>query len=265
MKRTTYIIIGLILTVLVGVAALSYFKMREYSEREVSSSPCRLPLELDGTIEEVEFSSRHAIYHDLIFNSIVIEMNDSVRNPYLTIDSLFRDYIDVSVLDHRLKLEMLSDPLDGDGDKSEMMLNLCIDYKNKITLYLPRLPLKSVTSDAPMRIRSLETDKIIMYSDGHLDLDSCRIDSLMLTAKGGAKLKFRDSAIDYMRLRLNSNFVKIDCCDSTAIIRKLDFTARKGKKTDVYLNQANIDTLRWDQTDVSQLTLRMRQPINIVK
>ena len=265
MKRTTYIIIGLMLAGLVGLVGLTSYIVRTHSAKEVKTTECIVPLEFDSPIEEIEFLSRIELDNGNMFSRISVEMSDSVESPYWIIDSLIRNYVDVSVMDHRLKIEMVDEPLNGVGDKLDMMLNLYTYYNNNITLRLPSLPLKSISSDTGMKICGLNTGKVKMYSRDHLNLYNCKIDSLMLTAKGTAKLTFKDSAIDYMRLHLNSNMLKIDCCDSTTLIRKLDFIARKGKKTDVYLNKANIDTLRWNQTDVSQLTLRMRQPINIVK
>lgn len=273
MKKTTYFIIGLVLVIILTLTCLTLYKVRSLSLPEYKTSLCIIPLETkemvetQEKIEEVEFSSKnHSLDKDYLFYTISVVLNDSIEHPYLTIDSIFRKYLDISVRDGRLKLDIIKDPASEPQNKIQEMINVSILYDNVIRLYLPRHPLTRVSSTfGRLEINGLDTKKLTMFSNDHLNLDNCHIDSLLLTAGGYAKMKFKDSTIDYMRLHMEDNFIKINCSDSTALIKKLDFIACEGIKTDVFLNQANIDTLRWDPPHPTQLTVRIKNPINIVK
>ncbi|MDE6556236.1 MAG: hypothetical protein K2K55_04655, partial [Duncaniella sp.] len=152
------------------------------------------------------------------------------------------------------------------GTTVEDMLKISVHRNPLIKLTLPKQPLSRISSTLRfIGIKGLQTGKLTLFSNHDLDLDNCQIDSLMLTASGSAKMKFKDSLVGYMRLRMEDNFLKINCCDSTGLIRKLDFITREGKKTDLYLNDANIDTLKWNPEKPTQLTIRTKHPINIVK
>lgn len=267
MKKTTYYIIGLVFVIIMTLICVTLYKVKSLSSHDFRPAICVVPLETRERIDEVEFSSRdHTLEKDYLFYSISVELSDSIERPYLTIDSIFRKYVDISVRDNRLKLDIVHDPANEPQEKIERMINISAYYDQVIKIYLPRHPLTRISSTfGRLEISGLDTGKLTMFSNDHLNLENCHIDSLLLTAGGYAKMKFKDSTINYMRLHMEDNFIKINCCDSTALIKKLDFIACEGIKTDVYLNQANIDTLRWDPPQPTQLTVRIKNPINIVK
>lgn len=267
MKRSSYFIICLVLVIVAALACVTVYKVRSLSVPDVSPSLCVIPLDTHERIEEVEFSSiNHSLYKDYLFYAISVELSDSTERPYFTIDSIFRKYVDISVRDNRLKLDIINDPMNEPRRRIEEMIQISSRYDHVIRLYLPRYPLARISSTfGRLEINGLDTKRLTMFSNDHLNMDNCHIDSLFLTAGGYAKMKFKDSVIDYMRLHMEDNFIKINCCDSSALIRKLDFIACEGIKNDVFLNEANIDTLRWDPPHPTQLTVRIKHPINIVK
>lgn len=267
MKRTSYIIICLVIVIIITLACATAYKVKSLSLPDISPSLCVIPLDIDEKIDEVEFSStNHSLYKDYLFYAISVELSDSTERPYFTIDSIFRKYVDISVRDNRLKLDIVNEPMNEPRRRIEEMMQISSHYNHVIRLYLPHHPLTRISSTfGRLEINGLDTRKLTMFSNDHLNLDNCNIDSLILTAGGYAKMKFKDSTIDYMRLQMEDNFIKINCSDSTALIKKLDFIACEGIKTDVYLNEANIDTFRWDPPHPTQLTVRIKHPINIVK
>lgn len=268
MKKTSYFLICLVIVVIATLAAITFYKIKSISGSNIKPAECNIILSPQGPIDEVEFSSKpkSTVEEYLLNNGVCIEMTDSVDRPVITVDSIFRDYINIRLTDNRLKLDVSRDLSNEPKARIHEMLTICSYYDQSIRLVMPRHPLSRISSTFGMlEIRNLDTKKLTLFSNDRLFLTDCHIDSLILTAGGNAKMNFRDSAIDYMKLSMEDNFLKINCCDSSTLIKKVDFIARGNIKTNVFLNEANIDTFRWDPPEPTQLTVRIKHPINIVK
>lgn len=267
MKKTSYFLICLIIALLAVIASMAIYEIRSTKIYSGTYTSSIIPLEVDEPINEVEFSMN--IPKDMepfFFSGVKIEINDSVEKPRLEVDSLIKKYINTRFYDKRLKVEVTMDEFDETREKMANIMIAGIRSSWPLRLVLPPSPLHRISSTfGGIKITGLETDKLSLFSNDHLEMTDCHIDSLIQSAGGDAKLTFKDSSIEYMRLSMEDNFIKINCCDSSSLIKKVDFIARENIKTNVFLNEANIDTFRWDPAHATQLTVRIKHPINIVK
>lgn len=261
MKKTTYAIIALSVVAILSIVI--YVPVRDEHTRPLSVGELRpYPIGHTDGIDEIDFSMPNDdSILARIFSGVEVEISDTLSQPVLVVDTLYRQFVDVDIEGSRMMLSMkLGAP---------MQINIREIYvasTSSLKIMLPPWPLRKISSThAKMSITGLDTDRLQLFCNDNLYLTDCRIDSAFFTLGGYAKCRFKESEINFMRLNMEDNFLKIDCCDSSAVIHKLDFKPLRNVKTDVYLNPANIDTLVWNRNDSAQLTLRMKHPIIIQK
>lgn len=262
MKKTTYAITALLIAIFMFVVI--YVPITDH--RTVSLTMGELypyPIDYTEEIDEINLSvPNDASPFAKLFNGLEIEISDSLERPILLVDSIYRQFINVDTEENRMLLSVHPSEMEEPQNIREIIVNA----NSSLKIMLPEWTLKKITTThAKLSVSGLDSDHLQIYCNDHLIMTDCHIDSAFFTLGGYAKCMLKDSEINFMQLDMEDNFIKIDCCDSSAVIHKLDFKPLKNVKTDVYLNPANIDTLIWNRNDSAQLTIRTKHPITLIK
>ncbi len=269
MKKTTYCLITLLIGLFIFVFLYAMSQNRE-EEHLTIGVMLPHPIRCAEPITEIDFSMPNdASIAARIFSGLDIELTDSVDSPVLLIDSIYTKYVHTAVDDNILKIDVR---LTDTSKKLNNVKSVTIIYPSQnfhpssIKLIMPKWPLSRITSThGILVITGLDVNNLQLYQNDILKMTDCHIDSAFFKLGGYARTRFKDCEINFMSLEMDDSFIKIDCCDSTSVIHKLDFKPVKNIKTDIYLNTANIDTLLWNRNDSAQITLRTKHPITIVK
>ncbi len=263
MKRSTQLIIGAFLA---GLTALSSIQIyMGLNGRPICCKEELMEIPVDGSFNSLKISigtpNRHV---RAILDNINIEMNDSITHPVLSVPASVYRLLRINVSDGVLDIRLSTDSI---FEQNMPESSFTHNKTNKMVLRMPAGLMKDISSDfGKLGISGINEPSLsVSTTTEKLWLRDCDIDTLRISAGKNAILKLRHSSIGRMYLKSTSGFVKIECSDSVSMIRHMDFQSAPGTNTDLYLNKAYIDTMRWIKSGDDRLTLRMTRPINILK
>ena len=262
MKKTTYILVSL---AVLGLAASIIPTIIAYGNREEFTTGHHRPCELgiSEPISEVALSVLNKETHlAQMFNGLDIAISDTVVSPQLCVDSIFLRYLTTDFNNGKLSISLTL------SDFKDKIVSISKRPKgpHSVRLTLPGNTLRNVATDyGRLSIRGLDTESLTLCIGSRLTLENCHIDSAFITTREYTKTKFKECSFEYMKIALKDNYIKIDCCDSTSLIKKLDLEPSEHLKTDLDLNEANIDTFRLDNDSRAKVNIRIKYPANLTK
>lgn len=176
MKKTTYILIGLIAALLLTVFLMPPILWKKSDIKQYVTVEYRPTVEITRSIDSA-FTAVEIKSNYLLEDMSVDIIGDADSACCLTMDSLLMAHTDVTVVDSMLTIEMHSPKIDGqyinhvDSDKGYKALELHVPAR-----YIKRLDCNRAT------VTGLEGDTLriyVSYSCGKLVLNDCKFNTII--------------------------------------------------------------------------------------
>ncbi|MBD5300251.1 MAG: hypothetical protein HDS17_02110 [Bacteroides sp.] len=280
MKRTTYIMLAVFLGgfVMAGIFCmilLSNPRGRDRNKIYNIGGPA-VTLSISEPFSRIVFddTSDDGDYHIKV--GFAVEMSDSVSAPCLRTTYEWQKLLTTAVagdtLNVAFNLDNLVDSLRMAEDDSHPYLSS--EEFWGITVIIPRgMTLRGV--DGRQRLVMLKNfnggSVEVQTNRCALSVRNCTLDSIIVPKLGVPKLSVDSSTVNYVRIPLGEDDLKVDCKDASGLIKRMEVRGvnkvKAKNRGDLNLADANISTLVWSPapTDsVRTLDLRIKDGMEII-
>lgn len=258
MKKSSYLIILLVIAA-IGLSAILPIIIVDKKQDLKTGVPISTAIDGDSSpIREIAITTKDSglIFTDL-FKRLEIAVSDSIPAPIVTVDSAFCQFITPVLSGGQLQLQISS------NGKTITMIS--VRKRAVIQLSLPVSCIFDITSPfEQLAINGLDTHALRISGGRKLLMDNCNVNDISIFADADIKIKLSECHLNHASINMGGHSARISC-DSTSLIHYLNFINQSDSKTELNLYEANVDTARWVQNGSGKLTLRLKNPITIIK
>lgn len=269
MKKTTYILLGLVAAGFAAVIAVCIFNLscREpYVNLEIGPgdgqrAAITLPSCANLVLEKEESQRVH--YSSDLKQMFAIHECDSLTSPVLSVPEKCRDIFTSRLSGDSLNISVNLDAL-ADTAREITFISFTGEDRCLARIMVPRGMLRNVCrpGNGGLLLENLLSGCLDVRAK-HLTLDSCRIDTLLYN---GDDMHMTHTEIGFMRMRQKRHRIKINStCDSRII--NLDIYGNSSTKGgNVNLTGADVDHIYWTPEDSdAYVDIHLSHPAEIMK
>ncbi len=263
MKRTTYIMIGALVAGFLCVTAFCAYILShrvELRQIDLGGEPAQIELPAFANLEvDTRIKGRVTYMGDL--KGVAVEERDSLAAPYLLTIDAHKECIKPVMNGDTLNLIVNFNAI-ADTINSANVINFSDEGSWLVKVVVPKGSLRSIKNYwHSLSLKDFDAKALSIKTDNRLNLTSCRIDSLYCRSRI-ERLKFDKSSVGYMLMTSAPYDGKIDCCDGSGEIGRLEIKAHNS--CDMDLSKANVRSLVWiPEKESAQLHIRNNGPYEI--
>lgn len=259
MKRTTYIIIALLVAtlLLVGAGCLTVVHYAApYTDNQIGMldddhTDIPLPKFAHLTFTNNDWQPK--------IKGITIVESDSVDTPIVQTGKNWEKYFECNLVGDTLAIT-------GNYPK-----NLRIDRQQSkdkwlATIIVPRGMIRGVTNNwRTLRLIDIQTPQLNVESNRKVILIGCNIDRLSSLSDSLEELKLENTHIEIADIRQVNNELDIMCTDSTSVINRMQISdSRRSGDSHLNLLKANIGSMTWQPVDTTaEINIVINKPAEI--
>lgn len=207
-----------------------------------------------------------------------VEESDSVTGPCVLTSAEWQKSLTATVAGDTLKVAV---NLDNVLDSIRKVQNNAYPYPCLtsaapwgITVVIPRgMPLHRVDGQwMALMLKNFKRGSVEVQLNGYsLVMKNCSLDSVIVPELGMTKLRVDSSTVNYVRVPLGKDDLKVNCYDGSGLIKRMEVRGvnkvKAKNRGDLNLADANISTLVWSPapTDsVRTLNLKIKEGMEII-